>query len=263
MRKISQIALIAILISCGKDKIEPANSTSTTQSESTPETPVATSAEEVSGTWVADNFLEGIKKTKSVYQNRDSKTKVLFFTLDKNELLNSVGMLKGFTAHEGGYDVQIKFDESKKAFAKDERIKVNNADFEESFELKMNGSKKLEMVMSGKTEVYQKINSDLAAELRKILFEGNYTEKGAPTKITFGSDGKVNFKDYTKYDVIYDFADGTQKFDGILLSKGNSTDSDLYQFKINGKTLELQLMHENEKDRTLKPEGNKIVLTKE
>jgi hypothetical protein len=261
MKKITQIALVAILISCGKNPTEPTNST--TQNASTPETPLAAAAEQMAGTWVDDNFLENIKKTKSVYPNRESKTKVLFFTLDKNELLKGAALLKGFTAQEGGYDVQIKFDEAKKEFAKDEMIKVYNADFTESFELKMNGSNKLEMVLPNKTDVYQKINNDLPTELRKVLFEGSYNEKNGKSKVTFGNDGKTNFKGYSKYDVIYSFVDGIQKFDGILLYKANSTNPDIYQFTIKGNILELQYIHENESERTLKAEGEKVILTKD
>lgn len=260
MKKITQIALVAVLISCGKNQTESSNTT--TQTASTPETPLAKAAEQMAGTWVDDSYLEKIKKTKSVYPNRESKTKILFLTLDKNELLKGAALLKGFTAEEGGYDVQIKFDEAKKEFAKDEMIKVYNADFTEPFELKMNSSNKLEMVFPNKTDVYQKINNDLPTELRKILFEGSYTEKNGKAKINFESDGKVNFKGYSKYEVINSFVDGIQKFDGILFYKANSTNPDLYQFTIKGNILELQYIHENESDRSLKAEGEKVILTK-
>ncbi len=84
-------------------------------------------AEQVSGTGVAENFLKSIKKTKSFYQNRTAKRKFILKWASEYRRC-----AEGFTAYKGSYDVKIKFNESKKVIAKDEKGKVNNVDFEES-----------------------------------------------------------------------------------------------------------------------------------
>ncbi|WP_312396655.1 hypothetical protein [Chryseobacterium sp.] len=252
MKKLTNVLLVAVLVSCNQQKNETSNSSK--ENISVSETPISSTVEQISGSWISKAYMENIQKTKSIYPHRNAAIP-LFITLDKNELLKGEANLRGFTAHEGGFDAPIKFDESKKEFlANGKSTDPNLKDF---LGLKL-GGQNLEMVYQNKTETYQKFDGDVQKDLRKILFDGNYSEKGSSSTITFSNDDKVNFKDYTKYEIVYDFADGTQNFDGILLEK-NSV-KDLYQFKITGNTIELQKMKESEEG--FKPEGEKYILTK-
>lgn len=252
MKKLTTVLLLAVLVSCNQQKNETSDSSKETIS--TTETPLSSTANQLSGNWISKPYLENIAKTKSIYPHRNAAIP-LFIKLNKDELLKGDATLQGFTAHEGGLDAKLKFDETKKEFVING--KSDDPTYKDFSGIKPNGDH-LEMVYKGKTEIYQKFDGDPQNELRKMLFEGNYTEKNA-TKVNFGVDGKVNFKDYTQYEVMYDFADGTQTFDGILLGKGNST-KDLYQFKIKGNTIELQQMKESEQG--FKAEGEKYILTK-
>lgn len=252
MKKLTNVLLLAVLVSCNQQKNETPNLSK--ENISNTETPLSLAANQLSGNWISKPYLENITKTKSIYPHRNAAVP-LFITLNNDELLKGNTILQGFTAHEGGFDVKIKFDENKKEFLANG--KSEDPTFKDFLGLKSNG-KNLEMVYQNKTEVYQKFDGNLQADLRKILFEGNYTGKNS-FKINFNADGKVNFKDYTSYKVIYDFADGPQNFDRILFEKNNS--KDVYQFKISGNTLELQQMKEDS-NGSLKPEGEKYIFTK-
>lgn len=264
MKKITMCILIALLASCSGPKAETSSENKTAQVS--PEALLSKQVSQITGNWVSDQYLENIKKTKSVYQNKMYGTKVLFFNLDKNELETSSAMLHGFTDHEGGYDVAIKFNDEKNEFVKDDSKKTDDPTFKDSFELKPNQTK-LEIYFSQtkKTETYQKLSTDLDTELRKILFAGNYTDADSQSKIKFSNNGQVSFKDYKSYKVIYDFTTGPD-FDAVIFykSKENGNENgDLYQFKITGKTLELQFMQGDRNGPTYKANGKKIILIKE
>lgn len=259
MKKIVVGLLTSFIISCSSPKTDTVSS-STTESVATSNNIPANYSDSISGTWVSDQYLEKVKKTKSVYANKIYTTKVLFFNLNQKELLEGSAKLYGFSQHEGGIDTVIKFDKDKKEFVKNGEQKGDNVTFKEDFELKLNAQNKLEMYfpIEKKTDVYQKLKTDLQTELRNILFAGNYSEKGSNSKVSFSADGKVNFKDYTDYEVVYDFATGPN-FDGIILHKGNIRD--FYQYKISGENLELQLMQGNENNLNLIAKGPKYILS--
>ena len=218
------------------------------------------SVAQIEGNWIANGYIEGIKDTKSVYLNRKFKTKVLFLNLVKAELLTGSAILHGFTDHEGGHDASIKFDKKKGTFIKDETKKSQDPTFKDYFELKLNKQNKLEIhyPLLKETDFYQKLNTDLDTELRKILFAGHYIEKGSKSEVTFTADGAVTFRGYVRYEVISDFA-VSPDFDGIYLYKSkqkeNWVDRDIYRFKVNGNNLELQQMKSNDVDLTYKEVG--------
>jgi hypothetical protein len=254
MKKITMCILIALLASCSDPKPE------TTSSEN--KTALSKQVSQVAGNWISDQYLENIKKTKSVYQNKMYGTKVLFFNLDKNELETGSATLHGFTDHEGGYDVPIKFNKEKNEFVKDDSKKSDDPTFKDFFELKPNQTKLEIYFPQTKTiETYQNLSTDLDTELRKILFTGNYTDADSKSKINFSDNGEVNFRDYKSYRVINDFTTGPD-FDAIIFYK-SIENGDLYQFKIVDKTLELQFMQGNNNDPTYKANGKKIILIKE
>ncbi|SDQ31602.1 hypothetical protein SAMN05421664_1109 [Chryseobacterium soldanellicola] len=262
MRKITQGLLIALLASCSNPKSDSATTDQKDTSASEMSTP---STSPIAGNWVSDQYVENVKKTKSVFQNKIYGTKVLFFSLNENELQTGSATLHGFTDHEGGSDVAITFDKEKNEFVKDDSKKTDDPTFKDSFEAKLNSQNKLEMYFpkTKKTETYQKLSTDLDTELRKILIAGSYTDKDSKSKIDFSADGKVNFEGYKSYKVIYDFTTGPG-FDGIIFYKSDqkNTNGDVYQFKIIANTLELQLMKGNDKNPNYTPSGKKYILTK-
>lgn len=259
MKKIATGLLTASIISCSSPQTTTTSS-SAAESVATSNSTIANYANSISGTWVSDQYLEKVKKTKSVYANKNYTTKVLFFNLNQKELLEGSANLYGFSQHEGGLDTVIKFDQNKKEFVKKGEQKGDNITFKEDFELKLNAQNKLEMYFptEKKTDVYQRLKTDLQTELRNVLFAGNYSEKGSNSKVSFSADGKINFKDYTNYEVVYDFTTGPN-VDGIILHKGNIRD--FYQYKIVDKNLELQLMQGNENDLNLIAKGPKYILS--
>ncbi|WP_326982060.1 hypothetical protein VUJ46_17880 [Chryseobacterium sp. MYb264] len=252
MKKLTNALLVAVLVSCNQQKNETSSISKENISQS--ETTLSTTANQLRGNWISKPYIDHIKKSKAVYPYRKAAVP-LFIQLDKNELLSGAATLKGFTDHEGGYDVKLTFDESKKEFIINGTS--NDPTYNDFSGIQPNGEN-LEMIYKNKTDLYERFDGDIQKELRKILFEGNYTDKNSSTSISFSKDGKVNFKDYTAYQVIYDFADGTQNFDGILLERESL--KDLYRFTITGNTLELQKMKESEE--SFKPEGEKYILIK-
>jgi len=244
--------LLAVLAACNQQKKDSFNPSKENTTSS--ETALASAAGQLCGNWISLPYIENIKKTKSIYPFRKAAVP-LFIFLNKEELLTSDAIMHGFTAHEGGYDVNIKFDDAQKEFVING--KSDDPTFKNFVGLQRSGSD-LEIKYKDKSDRYTRFEADIQNELRRILFDGNYSEKDTSNTITFNNNGDVNFRGYTQYEIIYDFTDEALNFDGIMLE--NKNQKDLYQFKISGKTLVLQKMIESEEG--FKPKGEKIILTK-
>jgi hypothetical protein len=64
----------------------------------------------LNGFWLSDIYFENIEKSKSIYINREYKTELFGFTLEKENLLSDTAYLNGFTSHQGGAGSAISFD---------------------------------------------------------------------------------------------------------------------------------------------------------
>lgn len=206
---------------------------------------------QLQGLWISEPYLKDIETSKSIYSSSNYRTKVQGLTLDANNLRTDSAFLEGFTPHEIGYSSPIKYDSVNSKFVNDLTRLSDFPAFSDPFELDYDGNNHLKMYFpQTKTfDEYRKVDSDLQAELRKILIAGKYKTTTKPAEIQFDNDGKVhNFKDFKYYELITDFGEGIE-YDAILFFKtvegGNWVDGEIYHFKVVPSGLHLQLLKPN------------------
>lgn len=201
-------------------------------------------AENLHGLWIADNFLNKIEQTRSVYAAAPYNTHILGFYLNQENLLSDHPYLDGFTEHEGGFSTPIIFDQSLGNFVNDMTNLPEYSSFPDPFHLSLDNDQKLTMYFTKtkKKDLYRKMDEELDVWLRKMLFEGNYRYEDST--IRFEGSGRVsNFKDYQYYEVVYDFGEGIN-YDVMLFftspDGGNWDDATVYQYKFVEDRLQLQ-----------------------
>lgn len=247
MTKIISTLLLALaLFSCNSKS----NSSKDHQTES--QQAIANeSIAQLQGLWISESYLKDIETSKSIYSSREYRSKVQGFTLDAKNLRTDSAVLEGFTPHEIGYSSPIKYDSLKGKFVNDLARLSEFPTFFDPFELDYTGNKHLKMYFpkTRSFDEYRKMDTDLQAELRKILIVGKYTTTTKPVEIQFDTDGKVhNFKDFKYYELITDFGEGIE-YDAIIFFKtldgGNWVDGEIYHFKVVPGGLQLQLLKPN------------------
>lgn len=247
MTKIISTLLLALaLFSC--------NSKSTSSKDHQAESKQAIANEtatQLQGLWISESYLKDIETSKSIYRSKNYRTKVQGFTLDAKNLRTDSAVLEGFTPHEIGYSSPIKYDSVKGKFVNDLARLSEFPTFLDPFELDYAGNKHLKMYFpkTKSFDEYRKMDTDLQAELRKILIVGKYKTTTKPVEIQFDTDGKVhNFKDFKYYELITDFGEGIE-YDAIIFFKtldgGNWVDGEIYHFKVVPSGLQLQLLKPN------------------
>lgn len=247
MTKILSSLLLALaLFSC--------NSKSTSSKDPQKEGPKEIANESIAqlqGLWISEPYLKDIETSKSIYSSRNYRSKVQGFTLDAKNLRTDSAFLEGFTPHEIGYSSPIKYDSVKSKFVNDLTRLSEFPTFPDPFELDYAGNKHLKMYFpkTKSFDEYRKVDTDLQAELRKILIAGKYKTTTKPAEIQFDNDGKVhNFKDFKYYELITDFGEGIE-YDAIIFFKtldgGNWVDGEIYHFKVVPSGLQLQLLKPN------------------
>lgn len=206
---------------------------------------------QLQGLWISEPYLKDIETSKSIYNSRNYRTKVQGFTLDAKNLRTDSAFLEGFTPHEIGYSSPIKYDSVKGKFVNDLARLSEFPTFPDPFELDYDGNKHLKMYFpkTKSFDEYRKMDTDLQAELRKILIAGKYKTTTKTVEIQFDNDGKVhNFKDFKYYELITDFGEGIE-YDAIIFFKtldgGNWVDGEIYHFKVVPGGLQLQLLKPN------------------
>ncbi len=224
-------------------------------------------SEKLYGLWISDSYLKNIEKNKSIYLSRKYNTKIQGFYLDKKTLLTDSAFLEGFTDHEGGYRIPIKYDELNDKFITDMPRLSDYPSFPGLFELNYDGNKNIEMYFpkSKITDKYRKVNSDFQTEIRKILIAGDYKPIYDNSRIRLDSDGKIhNFQDFQFYELIYDFGEGIE-YDAIVFFKslkgGNWSDGEIYKFEFVSNSLHLQ--HVKTNWETMEHEIDDIILVLE
>ena len=200
-------------------------------------------ADRLDGYWLSDSYLTNISNSRSIYTDRDYRTKFWGFTLNKENLMSDSAYINGFTIHEGGYGSGIKYDSIKNCFIKDLSMIDEYSFIKEPFKMTLLDSGHLELDFGNKKEIYRKVNDD-QTELRKLLFEGQFRDIKTNKIIEFSADGTVGGLDKHKYfELVYDFGEGIFYDASIFYpnqdSSGRWTNGDMYHFKINSDTLKL------------------------
>ncbi len=148
------------------------------------------------GEYISETYLANCERTKSIYASQKEDNQSVFgFVLTAKNLLSSSPYLKGFSIHEGGYDIPLKMDSLKRLFVYDTKRNsmVNTGFFE--MQLEQNGLL-LNFPLLHKKERYRKVFPDVDTELRKLIMEGTYVDS-LGNKMRFRRNGEVtNFKAY-------------------------------------------------------------------
>lgn len=190
--------------------------------------------ESLAGEWMAESYLEGIERDKSIYRHRKYSTTFYGFRLTKENLASDQPVIYGFTDHEG-FDVPLKYEASKQQFVSVDELY--------NFEIRRNGEKtELYFPKTATTETYREVKPDFESALRKAVTAGKYRGPGNQT-VHLGVDGKVKgFKEYAYYELVFDFTEGID-YDVILFFKnprgGNRSQGELYNYRVVGNNIHL------------------------
>ena len=202
----------------------------TSQTVTTEKQPVAAPQIDSNATYVVNDFLLDVAKTRSPYEVSKTAEYPLFgfsFTPTK---------LKGFTVHEGGYDADLRFDPATSKYA------GQGIPGLEPFEFTViaSGDVVLTFLKSNKTYTYKKV-PDVDSAVREILFAGTYVDPKIKPAIQFHADGRLTGLVSEKtYQPIYDFMGGPLNFDQVIMrEKSDETKVSYYHYKLKSDTLEL------------------------
>ncbi len=208
-------------------------------------------SKKLDGYWLTDDYLLNIEKSKSIYNNREYTTSLFGFILKKEELMKDISYLHGFTHHEGGYEAPLRYNIQKKCFENNLNKTEAHTFLKNPFELILTDSNLLDLSFKNKQERYRKVE-DIESELRKILFEGKYTDLLSDQEIIMQSDGKLTgLTDKNFYNPYYDFGEGLW-MDAIFVYSNNRLENqEMYHFKIKGDTLQLFNINGEMPDYTL------------
>ncbi|MES2484678.1 MAG: hypothetical protein V4581_01845 [Bacteroidota bacterium] len=203
-------------------------------------------ADKLKGLWLSDVFLTSVQKQKSIYKSQQAETTIFGFTIKSDSTSANKLLFNGFSDYEGGYDGIVAYHPEKKQFvhlSTGEEYEV----LKQSFGLSIIENNKLQLEYENqKKENYRRI-SDIDAELRHILFEGTYTDTQSGNKVVFSKNGRVEgIEDKGFYVPLYTF-DAGYEFDTVFLSLNEKLDNfDRYHFKIDGNTISLYSIFEDE-----------------
>lgn len=184
--------------------------------------------ESMEGFWISDNYLKGIEKDKSIYKHRKYETTFFGFRLKNENLRSNHPVLYGFSVHEGGFDISLRYN------MPNQQLVSNDESYD--FEIRTKEDKlELYFPKTKKVESYRKMKTDKESALRKILFSGKYSTSGNQI-ITLTNDGQVKgFYDFKYYELIYDFTEGIS-YDAVIFYKnpkgGNWSQGTLYYYLI-------------------------------
>ncbi len=203
----------------------------TTQTLTTEKQPVVAAPQiDSNSTYLIDDFLVAVAKTKSPYiVSKTADYPVFGFSFTPTQF-------RGYGVHEGGDDTELTFDKNTKNYMSKSMPGLD------AFELKVavDGSVQLTFPKSGKTYTYHKV-PDVDSALRAVLFAGNYTDAKTKTTIRFQADGTLTGLGTEKtYQPIYDYMGGPLDFDEVVMrEKADDTKESYYHYKFKGTTLEL------------------------
>jgi len=191
-----------------------------------------------SGFWINNDFLEQVNSKKSIYESREFKGSLFGFSLESNELKKGITNLNGFSVHEGGLGVPIKWIDKFSCFSSRDQIQEDSS-IQISMDVVIIKKDLIEFQFEDShSEYYKKVVNDYN-ELRKILFEGNY-EDNSGKSYEFQSNGNLTgFKDKKYYTLLYDFVEGLN-LDVIFISDNKKRENEkLYHYKFNEESLKI------------------------
>lgn len=225
MKNVFFAALLGLFwIGCNQNPTA-SSSTATPEKQTAASTPVADT-----GTYIIDDFLVAIVKTKSPYAVSKTADYPLFgFTYTSTQL-------RGFTVHEGGYDTELQFDQSTQKYS---GKGIPGLDpFE--FVVAADSSIHLTFTKSGKTYIYRRV-PDADSAVRQRLFTGAYIDPRYKPVIQFYADGRLTGLGNEKtYQPIYDFMGGPLDFDEIVIQEKNDVSKvSYYHYRFQSDTLQL------------------------
>jgi len=192
--------------------------------------PAAAPQIDSNATYVINDFLAAVAKTRSPYEVSKTADYPLFgFSITPTKL-------KGYTVHEGGYDADIRFDAATNKYIGQEIPGIEPFEFT----VAANGEVLLTLSKSKKTYTYKQV-PDADSALREVLFAGKYTDTKTKAALTFQADGTLTGLGTEKtYQPIYDFMGGPLDFDEIVLrEKTDESKMTFYHYKFKDNTLEL------------------------
>ncbi|WP_293308825.1 hypothetical protein [Pedobacter sp. UBA5917] len=263
MKALSNILIIALLFFGCRPTEDKTNQQKLSKNDTSGQS-ITEIADQLHGDWISKEYIDNIRKTKSIFGSHNYKTTVLVAQLLKEELVGDTATLYGLSDHEGGYRAFLKFDKKKNKFASDPLRLKEYQSFEVPFELNYISPNLLEIhsTRTNKRELYEKMKCDFDELLRNTLTTGTYSLQNSGELITFSDKGKVNFKNFTHYDMVSDFVEGVD-FDAIYFCEQTTNngciDGDVYSFKIEGKNLYLERMKDNG-DLSYTATGEKYIL---
>ena len=246
---ITTLLFIITVASCKKDAASTDIKSVKVKNSSVQNTQQGQLAAKIAGNYVSDTYLSEIEKQKSIYNVEGYTTTVLGFELNKDSLAGKHPFLNGYSFNEGGINTPLLYNNTKNQFENNTALSAEISAFTTPFVIKPLGITQLEIDFEkpAKKEVYRKV-TDIDTELRHILFEGRYIDKATNTQVKFDKNGKLDGIDGKHfYELLYSF-DGMD-FDVVFISDNNQQKyQDMYHFKIDGNTLKIFKVEENEED---------------
>lgn len=231
------ILLFLIGVSC-TNKTEETSQNSNAVSKKIRETSIQDILPILDGNWISDDYLSKIENSKAILNNDPYNSSLLGFSVLKDSLADGTDYLYGYTAHDAGSTWPIYYNTAKSRLEYDVKRSDGN-DPHSTFYVNIVNNTTVDLVFTDKKVRYRK--TDLDTALRKILFEGTYSD-AHNRPVTFSADGSVTGLDnYTFYRVQFD-PDGEEgiPFDGITLYKLEKEDSgETFHFKIQDKAIVL------------------------
>ena len=254
MKKITFICLLlsfTLLTNCKQetkaDDILPTNNQPELTEE--PDGDLIAEAAKLKGLWLNGAFLTSVERQKSIYKSQPAENTIFGFTIQSDSTSANKLLFNGFSTYEGGYDGIIAYHPEKKQF-----VHLSTGEeyetLKESFSLLATGKNSLQLEYENhKKENYRRI-SDIDSALRDILFEGSYTDKLSGNTVVFNQNGNVEGIDNKGFYVpLYTF-DAGYEFDTVFLALNETLESsDRYHFKIEGDTISLYSILEDENEK--------------
>ncbi len=219
---------ILFLTSCGNNTTVAPKLTNTATENAAPTDSITENT--VDYMYVIDDFFLAIAKTKSPYAVSKKANYPLFGFIFTPTSFN------GFTVHEGGYDTELSFDKNTQKYAGKGIVGLD------AFEFQVMPDSNIQMTFlkTKKSYTFRKV-PDADSALRKVLFEGSYTDVKTEATVSFKADGTLTGLGAEKtYQPYYDFMGGPLDFDEMEVSdKAEGSKQVYYHYKFKGNMLEL------------------------
>ncbi len=187
------------------------------------------------GSWMNAAYLSEIKRSKSVVAGSKKVNDLLGFNIVEGE--NSPGglILHGYTAHEGGMNVFLEWNDKENVFV--ENKNHSHAGTPRNLKIKYINVHTIELDYGNQKPNTKFRKAKNPEAVNKILFTGTFKHKGQ--KVKFKQDGNIVSQtgpyEFSSYEVVQDFF-GCE-VDRIKLT--SEMGLSVFHYKIKGQTVEL------------------------